>query len=167
MAMEAGLDTGPVLLRRAVPIGPRDTAGTLHDRLSALGARLIVAALARIDALAPEPQPEAGATYAAKLDKAETRMDWRRPAAELDRLVRGLSPSPGAWVQIRGERVKLLLAEPADGAGAPGTVLDDRLTVACGGGALRLLRLQRPGKAAMAAEAFLRGFPVPAGDRLG
>lgn len=167
MAMQTGLDTGPVLLREAVPIGPRDTAGILHDRLAALGARLVVDALARIDALVPEPQPEAGVTYAAKIEKAEARVDWTRPAIELDRLVRGLSPSPGAWAEIGGERVRLLLAEPADGWGAAGAVLDGRLTVACGEGALRLLRLQRAGKAAVEVEAFLRGFPVPAGTRLG
>jgi methionyl-tRNA formyltransferase len=167
MAMQTGLDTGPVLLREAVPIGPRDTAGILHDRLAALGARLVVDALARIDALVPEPQPEAGVTYAAKIEKAEARVDWTRPAIELDRLVRGLSPSPGAWAEIGGERVRLLLAEPADGCGAAGAVLDGRLTVACGEGALRLLRLQRAGKAAVEVEAFLRGFPVPAGTRLG
>ncbi len=101
MAMEAGLDTGPVLLREAIPIGPRDTAGTLHDRLAALGARLIVDALARLDTLTPAPQPEVGVTYAAKIDKAEARVDWTRPAAQVDRLIRGLSPSPGAWTEAR------------------------------------------------------------------
>jgi methionyl-tRNA formyltransferase len=166
MAMEAGLDTGPVLLRRAVPIGPRDTAGTLHDRLAALGARLIVEALARLDALAPEPQPTAGVTYATKIDKAEARVDWTRSAAEVDRHIRGLSPSPGAWTEAGGERLRLLLAEPAAGSGAPGSVLDDRLTVACGAGAVRLLRLQRAGKGAMDAAALLRGFSLGPGARL-
>jgi methionyl-tRNA formyltransferase len=166
MAMEAGLDTGPVLVAEAVPIGPRDTGGTLHDRLAALGARLVVAALERLDDLVPAPQPEAGVTYAAKIDKAEARVDWSRPAVEVDRLIRGLAPFPGAWSELGGERVKLLMSEVAAGAGPPGTVLDGRLTVACGEGAVRLLRLQRAGKAALAAEAFLRGQPVGAGVRL-
>jgi methionyl-tRNA formyltransferase len=167
MAMEAGLDTGPVLLAERVPIGPEDTGGTLHDRLAALGARLIVAALGRLDALVPVPQPEEGATYAGKIDKAEARVDWGRPAAEVDRLIRGLSPFPGAWAEVGGERVKLLMSAVGEGAGAPGTVLDGRLTVACGAGAVRLLRLQRAGREAMGAEAFLRGLPLPAGTRLG
>jgi methionyl-tRNA formyltransferase len=166
MAMEAGLDTGPVLLREALPIGPRDTAGSLHDALSALGARLIVETLKRIDALAAEPQPSEGVTYAAKIDKAEARVDWSRPAADIDRLIRGLSPLPGAWAEIGGERVKLLLSETAEGCGAPGEVLDDALTIACGDGALRLLRLQRPGRGAMEAQDFLRGFPLEPGLRL-
>jgi methionyl-tRNA formyltransferase len=168
MAMEAGLDTGPVLLRRAVPIGPRDTSGTLHDRLAALGAEIVVDALGRLDDLVPAPQPEAGVTHAAKIDKAEARIDWARPAVEVDRLIRGLSPFPGAWCEIGGERVKLLLSEVAEGApgAVPGTVLDDWLTVACGSGAVRLLELQRAGRAAAPAAAVLRGFSVPAGSVL-
>ncbi len=166
MAMAAGLDTGPVLLRQAVPIGPRDTGGTLHDRLAALGGRLIVEALEGLDRLVAEPQPEAGVSYAAKIDKAEARVDWTRPADEVDRLIRGLAPSPGAWTEIAGERVKLLLSELAEGGGASGTVLDDTLTVACGHGGVRLLTLQRAGRAAVDAAAFLRGLPVPAGSRL-
>ena len=167
MRMEAGLDTGPVLLREATPIGPEDTTGTLHDRLAALGARLVVEALARLDTLTPEPQPEAGATYAAKIDKAEARIDWARPAAEIDRRIRGLSPFPGAWTSVRGERVKLLASCQARGQGAPGTVLDDGLRVACGEGAVRLTRLQRAGRAAQATDEFVRGFPVEPGERLG
>ena len=167
MAMEAGLDTGPVLLRAAVPIGPRDTAGSLQATLAALGARLIVEALGGLDRLAPRPQPEAGATYAAKIDKAEARVDWARPAVEVDRLIRGLSPSPGAWCELGGERVKLLLSEPAAGEGAPGVVLDDRLAVACGAGAVRLLALQRAGGGVVDAAAFLRGRALPPGTRLG
>jgi methionyl-tRNA formyltransferase len=166
MVMEAGLDTGPVLMRRPVPVGPRDTAGTLHDRLSALGAEAIVAALARLDDLEAEPQPEEGVTYAAKIDKAEAHVDWSRPAVEVDRVIRALSPFPGAWCQIGGERVKLLLSETAEGAGPAGTALDDRLTVACGTGAVRILELQRAGRAAGPAREVLRGFPVPAGSRL-
>jgi methionyl-tRNA formyltransferase len=167
MAMEAGLDTGPVLMRAALPIGPRETAGGLHGRLAALGARLIVGALAGLDALVPEPQSEAGVTYAAKIDKAEARVDWTRPAVEIDRQIRGLSPVPGAWCEIGGERVKLVLGAPAAGSGMPGEVLDDRLTVACGAGALRLIRLQRAGRAAMEAGEFLRGWPLGAGARIG
>jgi methionyl-tRNA formyltransferase len=167
MRMEAGLDTGPVLLREAVAIGGRDTAGSLAERLAAVGARLVVEALAGLDGLVAAPQPEEGVTYAAKIDKAEARVDWRRPAAEVDRLIRGLSPAPGAWCEIGGERVKLLLSELAEGAGAPGEVLDGRLRVACGEGAVRLLRLQRAGGGALEAEAFLRGRPVAAGARLG
>jgi len=167
MAMEAGLDSGPVLLAEAVPIGAGDTAGTLHDRLAGLGARLVVEALARLDDLVPVPQPEAGVNYAAKLDKAEARVDWRRPAAEVDRLIRGLSPFPGAWTEVGGERVKLLMSAVVPGAGVPGEVLDDRLAVACGEGAVRLLSLQRAGGGALEAAAFLRGRAVAAGQRIG
>lgn len=166
MQMEAGLDTGPVLLRAAVPIGPQDTAGTLHDRLAALGATLIVEALKRIDMLTPVPQPEAGATYAAKIDKTEARVDWTRPAARVDVHIRGLSPAPGAWAEIAGERVKLLGCERAAGAGPPGAVLGnagDALTVACGEGAVRITRLQRPGRAVAPAAEVLRGMAVPSG----
>ncbi|RMF33099.1 MAG: methionyl-tRNA formyltransferase [Alphaproteobacteria bacterium] len=166
MQMERGLDTGPVLLSRATPIGPRETAGSLHDRLAGMGAELIVKALERIDDLTPVPQPTDGVTYAAKIDKAEARIDWTRPAAEIDRQIRGLSPFPGAWCEMEGERVKVLLAAPEAGEGPPGTVLDDRLLVACGTGALRLLQLQRAGRAAMDAERFLLGFPLSAGGRL-
>jgi methionyl-tRNA formyltransferase len=167
MQMEAGLDTGPVLLREALPIGPRDTAGSLQERLSGLGARLIVTALGGMDGLTPVAQPELGATYAAKIDKAEARVDWNRPAVEVDRLIRGLSPFPGAWCEIGGERVKLLLSELADGDGVPGTVLDGRLAVACGTGAVRLPRLQRAGGGVMEAAAFLRGRALAPGARLG
>ena len=167
MAMEAGLDTGPVLLRTATAIGPRDTAGTLHDRLAALGARLVVDALAHLDGLPPLPQPADGVTYAAKIDKAEARVDWTRPATEVDRLVRGLSPFPGAWTEAGGERLKLLLSETAPGTGAPGTVLDAAPTIACGEGAVRLLRLQRAGRGPQDATGFLRGFALAPGDRLG
>jgi len=167
MRMEAGLDTGPVLLREATPIGPGDTAASLHDRLSALGARLIVGALGRLEHLVPEPQPEAGVTYAAKIDKAEAAVDWAAPAREVDRRIRGLSPFPGAWTMIGGERVKLLDSRLAEGEGRSGEVLDAGLCVACGEGAVRLLRLQRAGRAPQEAGEFLRGRPVPAGTVLG
>ena len=169
MQMEAGLDTGPMLLRASVPIGPETTAATLHDQLAALGARLILRALD--EEPAPVPQPEAGVTYAPKLSRADGRLDWTRPARELDRQVRGLVPWPGAWTELRGETLKVLAArpEPGDGApgdGAPGAALDDRLLIACGEGALRLLRVQRPGRAPLEADAMLRGLPVPVGTRL-
>ena len=163
MQMEAGLDTGPVLLRRATPIGAEETTGTLHDRLSEMGAGLIVEALARLDALTPEPQPEDGITYAAKIDKAEARIDWIRPATAVDRLIRGLSPFPGAWCEIGGERVKLLGSRLALGSGAPGQVLEG-FTVACGDGAVEITRAQRAGRGAMPAGEVLRGLTLP--DRL-
>lgn len=166
MQMEAGLDTGPVLLRRALEIGAEETTAELHDRLSELGAELIVEALARLDELTPEAQPEEGVTYASKIDKAEARVDWSRPAEEVDRLIRGLAPFPGAWCEVGGERVKLLASRLAEGQGAPGEVLDDALTVACGSGAVSLLRLQRAGKGAQDREVFLRGHPIPRGTQL-
>ena len=166
MQMEAGLDTGPVLLRAATPIGPEETTGELHDRLPALGAHTIVEALERLDTLTPEPQAEEGVTYAAKIDKAEAAIDWTRPAPDLIRQINGLSPFPGAWVTWNGERLKLLAARAASGQGTSGTVLDDALTVACGTGALQLTRLQRAGKAAQAAADFLRGNALSKGERL-
>ena len=145
MRMEAGLDTGPVLLREATPIGETETTGALHDRLSDMGARLIVEALAALPDLRISPQPDEGVTYAAKIDKAEARVDWTRPAAQVDAHIRGLSPSPGAWCEIGGERVKLLGSAVADGDGEPGQVLHG-LTVACREGAVEITRLQRPGR---------------------
>ncbi|MGD9862134.1 MAG: methionyl-tRNA formyltransferase [Pseudodonghicola sp.] len=166
MQMEAGLDTGPVLLREATPIGAEETTDQLHDRLSAMGARLILEALDRLDDLTPQPQPDEGVTYAAKIDKAEAQIDWTRPAAEVDRKIRGLSPFPGAWCEIGGERVKLLASRETEGAGRPGEVQDNALTVACGKGAVQLTRLQMAGKGAQDADVFLRGRPVPAGTLL-
>ena len=166
MQMEAGLDTGPVLLRKATEIGVRETTGELHDRLSQVGARAIVEALDRLGDLVPEPQPDMGVTYAEKIDKAEARVDWTRPAAEVDAHIRGLSTFPGAWCEMDGTRIKLLASERAEGAGAPGEVLDEALTVACGSGAVRLLRLQRAGKGAQDAQTFLLGLSVPVGTRL-
>ena len=160
MQMEAGLDTGPVLMRRAVTIGAEETTGELHDRLSALGAGAIVEALERIGDLVPEPQPEAGVTYAAKIDKAEARVDWRRSAVEVDRLIRGLSPFPGAWCEMGGERVKLLGSKVVAGGGAPGEMIGP-LVVACGQGAVQITRAQKPGKRAMQAGEFLRGVDLP------
>jgi methionyl-tRNA formyltransferase len=165
MQMEAGLDTGPVLLREAVLIGVEETTGELHDRLSALGARLIVQALDRLDSLTPVPQPAEGVTYASKIDKAEARIDWTRPAAEVDRLIRGLSPFPGAWCQMGGERVKLLrsrvVAGSADGGVSDAGRVLSGLTVACGQGAIEILSAQREGKKPVSQADFLRGVTLP------
>ncbi|WP_193141857.1 MULTISPECIES: methionyl-tRNA formyltransferase [unclassified Meridianimarinicoccus] len=160
MQMDAGLDTGAVLLRDATPIGAEETTADLHDRLSGMGARLIVEALERLPDLVPVPQPEAGVTYAAKIDKAEARIDWHRPAAEVDQQIRGLSPFPGAWCDVAGARVKLLRSRVVAGQGAPGQVLSG-FTVACGTGAIEVLEAQRQGKRAMVADEFLRGAPLP------
>lgn len=170
MQMDAGLDTGAMLLQGRVPIGARTTAADLHDSLAAMGARLILSVLQ--DPPVAVPQPDDGATYAAKLTRDSGRLDWMRPAVELDRQVRGLTPWPGTWTTLGPEVLKVLSAEPAHrppaaGLFGPGTTLDDRLLVATGGGALRLLVVQRPGRAPMPAEALLRGFAVPSGTRLG
>lgn len=171
MRMEEGLDTGPVCMAERVEIGPDMTAGELHDRLSALGGDLMVRALAALSraTLDGVPQTQEGVTYAAKLDKGETRIDWARPSAEVHNHIRGLSPFPGAWCEVgvggKAERVKILRSTLADGEGEPGTILDNNLTVACGTGAVRLLQLQRAGKKPMGAEEFLRGLALEAGDR--
>ncbi|MGC1489012.1 MAG: methionyl-tRNA formyltransferase [Albidovulum sp.] len=161
MQMDAGLDTGAVLLHEALPIGPGDTTADLHDRLADLGARMIVTALDGLDWIPRNPQPDKGVTYAAKIDKAEARIDWNRPACEIDRLIRGLSPFPGAWCEVAGERVKLLRARQAEGHGAAGTVLGG-FTIACGDGAVEVLQAQREGKRPMQAEELLRGLTLPA-----
>ncbi len=163
MQMEAGLDTGPVLLREATRIGPEETTGALHDRLSRMGARLIVEALGRINDLTPEPQPEEGVTYAQKIDKTEARVDWTVPAEEVDRKIRGLSPFPGAWAEVEGQRLKFLASRVVEGTGTPGTVLNDALTIACGTGAVEVLRLQRAGKGPQDRAEFLRGMALPPG----
>jgi methionyl-tRNA formyltransferase len=170
MQMDEGLDTGAMLLREAVPIGPRTTAAELHDALAALGARLVVGALAGLaeGRLVATPQPEAGVTYAAKLTREEGRLDWRLPATVLERMVRALNPAPGVWFELSGERIKVLeaAAEEAGPAAAPGTVVDNRIGIACGAGIFRPTRLQRPGREAVPAEAFLRGHAIPAGTLL-
>ncbi len=160
MQMEAGLDTGPVLLRKVTAIGAEETTGELHDRLAAIGAEAIVEALDRLPDLQPEVQPEEGVTYAAKIDKAEARIDWSRSAAEVARLIRGLSPFPGAWCDVAGERVKFHGGRVAPGKGAPGEVLSGFIVV-CGEGAVEITRVQREGKKAMAAEEVLRGMDLP------
>ncbi|PJI92974.1 methionyl-tRNA formyltransferase [Yoonia maricola] len=161
MQMEAGLDTGPVLQREATPIGAEETTGQLHDRLSAMGARLVVQTLGALASLKPEPQPDEGVTYAAKIDKAEARVDWTKPAAEVSRLIRGLSPFPGAWCDVAGERVKLLGARVVNGTGAPGRVLAG-FTIVCGDGAIEVTQAQRAGKKAMPAYEVLKGLALGA-----
>ena len=160
MAVDTGLDTGPLLLREAIPIKPDDTAGRLHDRLAQLGARLIVEALDGIDGFVPTPQPKDGASYARKVDKAETRIDWSRRAVEIDRHIRGLSPFPGAWCEVHGERTKLLNSRLIDGSGEPGDHLGG-CRIACGTGAIEVTEVQRVGRKPVSANDFLRGIRVP------
>ena len=165
MRMERGLDTGPMLATARVPVEDK-TSGELHAELAEIGARLMVETLAQLDQLKPEPQPEFGATYAAKIDKGEARIDWAKPAELIEREVRAFAPFPGSWFELDGERIKLLKARVIGVNGADGTVLDDELTVACGQAALRPVTLQRAGKPAMSAAEFLRGMPVPVGTIL-
>ena len=159
MQMDAGLDTGPVLLRESTPIKADETTSDLHDRLAAMGSRMIVQTLADLP-LPAVSQSEQGVTYAAKIDKSEARIDWARPALEVDRLIRGLSPFPGAWCDAAGERVKLLRSRIASGQGKPGEVLTG-LTIACGEGAIEVTLAQREGKRPMSPADFLRGFSLP------
>ena len=167
MQMEAGLDTGPVRLEGRTPVAGK-TSGELTKELARMGARLMVEVLADLEAHPARPQPEAGVTYAAKIDKAEARIDWSRSAGEIERLVRAMNPAPGAWFELAGERVKLLAGEtlPFSFPGGEGTTVDDRLTIACGDGAIRPLLVQRAGRGAQSAEEFLRGFPVASGTKL-
>lgn len=174
MQMEAGLDTGPVVEVKSLPIGDRDTTQVLHDRLAELGAAAMTDVLARLGdgTVLARPQPENGVTYAAKIDKAEARIDWSRPAVELDRQIRALTPFPGAWFDLDGERIKVHMALPVTAeTGAdtppPGTVLDADMAVMTGDGALRIQTVQRAGKAAMDVSEFLRGRSVTAGMVLG
>jgi methionyl-tRNA formyltransferase len=170
MQMDEGLDTGRMLLQERVPIGPEDDAGLLHDRLAPLGARLILQALDGLatGTLSARAQPSAGVTYAAKLTRDDERLDWRRSAADLARQVRALSPRPGAWFATNGDRLKVLAGEVIAKASTaePGAVLDDRLTIACGHEALRIGRIQRPGRAPISVEEFLRGYRLPQGTIL-
>lgn len=164
MRMEEGLDTGPMLLRHAIPIGPRATTPEIHDALAALGGPLILRALAEHPPATP--QPAAGVTHAPKIAKEDGRLDWHADAATLDRRIRALNPWPGCFFQHGPEVIRVLAAEPAEGAGAPGTVLDATPTIACGRGALRLARLQRAGRAPLPAAEFLRGYALPPGSIL-
>ena len=170
MQMDEGLDTGPMLMQESIPIPPTATASGMHDLLAWAGGRMIVAALGGLAAgtLQPTPQPAAGATYAKKLTRDDGRLDWREPADALLRRVHAFDPWPGAWFEAKGERIKVLAAglSAKDGKAAPGTVLDDAPRIQCGMGALVLTHLQRPGKAAMEAGDFLRGFPLPPGTVL-
>lgn len=165
MRMEEGLDTGPVCLEERVPIGGDMTAGDLHDELARLGAGLVGRALAALSrgSLTCRPQATSGITYASKIDKAETRIDWDRPARIVHDHIRGLSPYPGAWFELGGQRIRVLRSRLEDARGAPGTLLDAGPTIACGEGAVRLLQVQRAGKGAMAGEDFLRGARLQAG----
>jgi methionyl-tRNA formyltransferase len=172
MRMEEGLDTGPIAMSERLPIPPDATAGDLHDELARLGADLMARALGALEreSLTLTAQGDAGVTYAAKIDRAERRIDWRRPAREVHDHCRGLSPFPGAWFELAIDgspvRVKVLRTTRAEGSGEPGTVLDDALTVACGEGALRIIELQRAGRQAMGVADFLRGVPLKHGARL-
>jgi len=164
MAMEAGLDTGDMLASVATPIGTKD-AGALTTELAVLGANLLVTVLADPGTYPPEPQPD-GATYAAKIDKAESRLDFSAPASAVERQVRAFAPTPGAWFEHAGERIRILAAEIGEGSDQPGTVVDDRLTIGCGKNLLRPTRVQRAGRGIMAPNELLRGFAIPAGTRL-
>ncbi len=169
MQMEAGLDTGPVLYQETISIAPDETTAALHERLSDLGARSIVQSLKDLSQLQARPQSSVGICYAQKIDKSEAQIDWYLPAEILDRQIRGLSPFPGAWAMLRGERVKFLgsaLISCEQPLASAGTVLDDDLGIACGSGALRITRLQRAGKSAQSSAEFLRGTPVIAGEQL-
>jgi methionyl-tRNA formyltransferase len=169
MRMEEGLDTGAILETAETPIEGDDTAGALHDRLAALGAPLMTKALAKLERgqAVETPQAAEGVTYAHKITPAETRIDWARPAREVDCMIRGLSPAPGAWCAFGDSRIKVINSRLARGEGTPGETLDDSLLVACGEGAVRLTVVQREGRAPMPAADFLRGQPVPAGALLG
>jgi methionyl-tRNA formyltransferase len=168
MRMEEGLDTGPVLASAETPIEFEDNTSTLHDRLAHLGARLMRETLEKLERgeTRETPQSEEGVTYAHKITPAEARIDWTKPAREIDFQIRGLSPTPGAWFELDGARVKALHSRLGQGAGAPGEALDDNLLIACGEGAVRLLTVQREGRGPLEAAAFLRGQKVPAGARL-
>jgi len=168
MRMDEGLDTGPIAMAERVAITSDMTAGELHDVLARLGADLMARALGALDrgTLELRPQPESGVTYAAKIDKNETRIDWRQPWAAVHNHVRGLSPFPGAWCELQGARLRILRTTKGSGSGAPGTLLDDALTIACGEGAVRILEVQRAGKQAMKADEFLRGTRLALGAQL-
>ncbi len=165
MRMDEGLDTGPMMKRVSCQITDSTTASTLHDELAKIGAAAMLDVLKNPDAPG-EPQPAEGATYAVKISKAEAKIDFTNHARSVLRHIHGLSPFPGAWFEINGARIKVLRCQRAEGKGAPGTSLDDQLTIACGEGAIHLLEVQREGKGPMETDAFLRGFAIPAGTRV-
>ncbi len=165
MQMEAGLDTGPMLLAQKVRIGRKNTV-QLTEEIAEVGASAMVEVLCKLNALPLIAQPSEGVTYAAKIAKSEARIDWSRPAMEIERLVQGLAPFPGAWFEDSGERIKLLAAEAVEGSGMPGSVTDERMTIACGENALAPKLLQRAGRSPMVLDEFLRGFPVAEGTKL-
>jgi methionyl-tRNA formyltransferase len=169
MKMDEGLDTGAMAMAERIAIGADMTAGELHDALSRIGADLMLRVLAAAErgSLSLSPQPANGVTYAEKISKNETRIDWTRPWRHVHDHIRGLSPFPGAWFELDGVRVKVLRSTMGDSAGPPGMALDNKLTIACGEGAVRLVQVQRAGKQPMSAEEFLRGTPVKAGTRVG
>ena len=163
MQMDEGLDTGPILSSKSTPIDDETTGETLHQSLTDLGSKLIVETLRKLEsgALMPTPQPQLGVTYASKLNPTESRLNWARPANELERQIRAFKPWPGSWFEFDGARIKVSSAKTSRLKGQPGTVLDDQLTIACGQESLQLLRLQRPGKRVLNTAAFLRGMPIP------
>lgn len=165
MQMDAGLDTGAMLISQSTPITATTTSATLHDQLADIGADLIIRVLA--DLPKPHPQPAEGATYAPKLTRSDGQIDWTKPAEDIGRRIRAFDPWPGTFTALAGSALKVIAAVRAEGSGVPGTVLDNSLTVACGNGAVRLTRLQMPGRSAQPADAFLRGHPVPPGTVLG
>jgi methionyl-tRNA formyltransferase len=170
MKMEEGLDTGPIAMAEHIAIGPDATAADVHETLAWHGAKMMVIAMAALQraTLQLTPQPEVGVTYATKIEKSETRIDWKQPWQKVHDHCRGLSPFPGAWFELADVgRVKVLRTTKGGGGGRPGQVLDDQLTIACGDGAVRLVELQRAGRQPMSAEVFLRGTPVARGNALG
>lgn len=165
MQMEAGLDTGPMRAKQSTPIG-RKTSGALTAELADMGASLLIDVLAALNSHPPVDQPEDGVTYAAKIEKAESRIEFTQSAAQVDRQIRAFAPTPGAFFEHQGERIRILAAELAEGSGRPGTIIDDLMTIACGSGAIRPVRVQRAGKSAMSTAELLRGYALPSGTQL-
>lgn len=165
MQMEAGLDTGSIILEKTIPIDENDTAGSLHDKLSLLGAKAIIEALDKLPYDHPSPQSEDGITYASKIDKAEAHINWNKPAAELKNHIHGLSPFPGAWTEILGERLKILAVEISEASSEAGTMIAEPLTIACGDRSLKIIRAQRAGKGPMDINDLINGFDLTIGAK--
>ena len=165
MQMEAGLDTGPVHLEKKIPIADNDTTGSLHDRLSDLGAEAIVEVLKNIEISKATPQASDGVTYAKKIDKSEAHIDWTKPAADIRDLIHGLSPFPGAWSEVNGERLKIHQVEISKKSGTPGNVIDEPLTIACGEGSIKIKNAQRAGKGPMDVKSLINGFDINIGTK--